>query len=406
MGIVGSIGNNVEETVASLREGRSGITKREDFEEHGMRSHVGGVPDIDVRDYVEKKVLRFMGDGVAYNAIAMEEALKSSGLEEREVKDERTGLVMGSGGPSTLNVYNAHNLVRNSGEKGSRRVSPFMVPRVMSSTNSAVLATHYGIRGVNYSLTSACATSAHCIGHAAELIQMNKQDVIFAGGGEELSWTMAIFFDAMQALSSQHNEDPPKASRPFDESRDGFVIAGGGGVVVVEEYERAKARGATIIAELVGYGTTSDGYDMVQPSGDGAVRCMKMAMAGRGDGRTYDDVNYVNAHGTSTPVGDERELEAVSQVFSGDHVPYLSSTKSLTGHSLGAAGVQEAIYTLIMQRDGFISPTINLESRMATEKRVPVVGELMEDVDLGLVMSNSFGFGGTNASLLFSKEVV
>ena len=402
MGIVSSIGIGVEETKKSLYEGLSGISVQKDFVDFGMRSHVGGRPNVDVTKHIDRKRLRFMAEGVAYNLLALDEAVKMAGLEQKEMQSERTGLVMGSGGPSTRNVYEAHNDVR---EKGVRKVSPFLVPRVMSSSNSAVLATYYGIRGMNYSITSACATSAHCIGHGAELIQMGKQDIVLAGGGEELSWSMAIFFDAMQALSSRYNDEPTRASRPFDTMRDGFVIAGGGGVLVLEEYEHAKARGANIIAELVGYGATSDGYDMVQPSGEGAVRCMRMALEGF-HGRKAGHIDYINAHGTSTPVGDEKELEAVSEVFSGNEKPVVSSTKSLTGHSLGAAGVQESIYSLIMMQDRFISPTINLEERAETAPEVQVCGDRVDNIDLRTVMSNSFGFGGTNASLIFSKETV
>ena len=396
LGIVSSIGNNKEEVTQSLRDGKSGIVHCDEYVERGMRSHVHGEPQIDLDAVMDRKQRRFMGDGAAYNYIAMQEAVADSGLEDNEVSNERTGLIMGSGGPSTKNLLIAFDTAR---ERGARKVGPFMVPRTMSSTNSATLATAFKIKGVNYSISSACATSAHCIGNAAELIQLGKQDVVFAGGGEELSWTMSVLFDAMPALSSNFNDTPERASRPFDANRDGFVIAGGGGVVVLEELEHAKARGAKIYAELGGYGATSDGYDMVQPSGEGAARCMKMATA------TLDmPVDYINTHGTSTPVGDVKELEALQTVFADrNRMPMFNSTKSLTGHSLGAAGAQEAIYTLLMQQHGFVSASANIEELMPEAEGLPIVREMRDDVELNCVMSNSFGFGGTNACLAFTS---
>jgi len=395
LGIISSIGNNKEEVTKSLREGRSGIVHCADYAERGLRSHVHGAPKIDLDATVDRKQRRFMGDGAAYNYLAMQEAIADSGLEEGEVSNERTGLIMGSGGPSTKNLLLALDTAR---EKGARKVGPFMVPRTMSSTNSATLSTAFKIKGVNYSISSACATSAHCIGNAAELIQLGKQDVMFAGGGEELDWTMTVLFDAMPALSSGYNDTPERASRPFDAKRDGFVIAGGGGALVLEELEHAKARGAKIYAEFSGYGATSDGYDMVQPSGEGAVRCMKMATA------TLDvPVDYINTHGTSTPVGDVKELEALQTVFADrNRMPMFNSTKSLTGHSLGAAGVHEAIYTLLMQQHGFVSASANIDELTPEAEGMPIVRERRDGVELNCVMSNSFGFGGTNACLAFT----
>lgn len=397
MGIVCSIGNNKDEVLESLREGRSGIVHCDDYAERGFRSHVHGAPKIDLDDVVDRKQRRFMGDGAAYNYLAMLQAIEDAGLEESEVSNERTGLIMGSGGPSTKNLLLALDTSR---ERGARKVGPFMVPRTMSSTNSATIATACKIKGVNYSISSACATSAHCIGNSAEQIQLGKQDVMFAGGGEELDWTMTVLFDAMPALSAGYNDRPTKASRAFDANRDGFVIAGGGGVVVLEELEHAKARGARIYAELAGYGATSDGYDMVQPSGEGAMRCMKMALAGL-DG----PVDYVNTHGTSTPVGDVKELAALREVF-GDRnqVPAFNSTKSLTGHSLGAAGVHEAIYTLLMMENNFICASANIEELDPEAEGMPVVRERQDNVQLNAALSNSFGFGGTNASLAFKAH--
>ncbi|MBO39797.1 MAG: beta-ketoacyl-[acyl-carrier-protein] synthase I [Rhodospirillaceae bacterium] len=393
LGIVSSIGNNTEEVTNSLREGKSGISFAPDYAERGFRSHVHGSPTINLSDFIDRKQRRFMGDGAAYNYVAMEQAISDSGLEESEVSNDRTGLIMGSGGPSTKNLLLAFDTARNSSAK---KVGPFMVPRTMSSTNSAVLATSFRIKGVNYSISSACATSAHCIGNAAELIQVGKQDVVFAGGGEELDWTMTVLFDAMPALSGGYNDTPERASRPFDAYRDGFVIAGGGGVVVLEELEHAKARGAKIYAEFAGYGATSDGYDMVQPSGEGAVRCMNMALQG------VESVDYINTHGTSTPVGDVKELAALKTVFGErNKIPAFNSTKSLAGHSLGATGVHEAIYTLLMMKNNFISASANVENVDPEVGDMPLVTERQDNVEIGCALSNSFGFGGTNASLAF-----
>jgi 3-oxoacyl-[acyl-carrier-protein] synthase-1 len=394
LGIVSSIGNDQNEVLESLKAGRSGITHSEDYAERGFRSHVHGAVKLDIAEHVDKKLLRFMGDGAAYNYIAMDQAIADAGLTEDEISDERTGLIMGSGGPSTKNMLIAFDTAR---EKSPKRVGPFMVPRTMSSTNSATLATPYHIKGVNYSISSACSTSAHCIGNAAELIQWGKQDIVFAGGGEELDWTLTVLFDAMPALSSGYNDTPEKASRAYDKNRDGFVIAGGGGVLVMEELEHAKARGAKIYGELVGYGANSDGYDMVQPSGEGAVRCMRLAIGG-----LNEPVGYINAHGTSTPVGDTKELQAIREVF-GETVPYISSTKSMTGHSLGATGAQEAIYSLLMMKHGFIAPSINIDDLDDEAEGLPIARERIDDVDLNIVISNSFGFGGTNATLAFKK---
>jgi 3-oxoacyl-[acyl-carrier-protein] synthase-1 len=395
LGIVSSIGNNQQEVIDSLKEGRSGIVFSEVYKEMGLRSQVEGAIKIELDNLIDRKVRRFMGDGAAFNYVAMQQAIDDSGLSENEISNFRTGLVMGSGGPSTANVVEAADILR---EKGVKQVGPYRVPRTMSSTNTACLATPFKIKGVNYSITSACATSAHCIGHAMELIQMGKQDVVFAGGGEEVHWTMSVLFDAMGAMSSKYNDAPTTASRPYDESRDGFVISGGGGVLVVEELEHAKARGAKIYAELVGYGATSDGYDMVQPSGEGAIRCMQQAMA------TVDgNIDYVNAHGTSTPVGDTKELEALRAIFGGENVPWVSSTKSLTGHALGAAGVNEAIYSLLMMQNNFLSASANITHLDAGAAGIPIVRELQENVTLNTIMSNSFGFGGTNATLIFQR---
>lgn len=395
LGIVSSIGNNQQEVVESLKNGRSGIVFSETYKEMGLRSQVEGTIKIDLDSLIDRKIRRFMGDGAAFNYIAMQQAIDDSGLNENEISNFRTGLVMGSGGPSTANVVEAADILR---EKGVKQVGPYRVPRSMSSTNTACLATPFKIKGVNYSITSACATSAHCIGHAMELIQMGKQDVVFAGGGEEVHWTMSVLFDAMGAMSSKYNDAPTIASRPYDETRDGFVISGGGGVLVIEELEHAKARGAKIYAELVGYGATSDGYDMVQPSGEGAVRCMQQAMA-----TVEGKIDYVNAHGTSTPVGDTKELEALRAVFGGENVPWVSSTKSLTGHALGAAGVNEAIYSLLMMQNNFLSASANITHLDAGAAGIPIVRELQENVTLNTIMSNSFGFGGTNATLIFQR---
>ncbi|RLA03375.1 MAG: beta-ketoacyl-ACP synthase I [Gammaproteobacteria bacterium] len=395
LGIVSSIGNNSDEVIESLKQGKSGIVHADVYEEMGFRSHVHGSVDIDLDEFIDRKVKRFMGDGAAFNYIAMQQAVENSGLSDDEVSNFRTGIVMGSGGPSTSNVVAAADILR---EKGVKRVGPYMVPRTMSSTNTACLATPFKIKGVNYSISSACATSAHCIGHAMELIQLGKQDVVFAGGGEELHWSMSVLFDAMGALSSKYNDAPETASRPYDETRDGFVIAGGGGVLVIEELEHAKARGANIIAELVGYGATSDGYDMVQPSGEGAVRCMQQAMA-----TVTGDIDYINAHGTSTPVGDTRELEALRTVFGAGNVPAVSSTKSLTGHALGAAGVNESIYSLLMMQENFLSASANINQLDPGAEGIPIVRERQDNVTLNTIMSNSFGFGGTNATLIFQR---
>ena len=396
LGIVSSIGNNRTEVVDSLKEGRSGIVFADVYQEMGFRSHVHGSINIDLDSFIDRKIKRFMGDGAAFNYIAMQQAIDDSGLGESEVSNFRTGLVMGSGGPSTSNIVEAADILR---EKGIKKVGPYMVPRSMSSTNTACLATPFKIKGVNYSITSACSTSAHCIGHAMELIQMGKQDVVFAGGGEEVHWTLSMLFDAMGALSSKYNDAPTTASRPYDETRDGFVISGGGGVLVIEELEHAKARGAKIYAELTGYGATSDGYDMVQPSGEGAVRCMQQAMATIKDCK----VDYINAHGTSTPVGDTRELEALRTVFGADDVPLVSSTKSLTGHALGAAGVNEAIYSLLMMEENFLSASANITQLDPGATGIPIVRERKDNITLNTIMSNSFGFGGTNATLIFQR---
>jgi 3-oxoacyl-[acyl-carrier-protein] synthase-1 len=392
LGIVSSIGNNKTEVTEALRAGQSGIEFCQEYADLGFRSHIHGPIRLDLAEHIDRKLLRFMGDGAAFNYLAMAEAIADAGLEENEVSNIRSGLVMGSGGPSTSNIVLAADILR---EKGLKRVGPYMVTRTMSSTNSACLATPFKIKGVNYSISSACSTSAHCIGHGAELIQMGKQDVVFAGGGEEVHWTMTVLFDAMGALSSKYNDAPETASRPYDANRDGFVISGGGGVLVLEELQHARARGAKIYAELVGYGATSDGYDMVQPSGEGAVRCMQQAMA-----TVNAPIDYINAHGTSTPVGDIRELEAVRDVF-GEQIPPIASTKSLTGHALGAAGVNEAIYSLLMQETGFIAASANITEPDPGAEGFPIVRECQDDVTLNTIMSNSFGFGGTNATLIF-----
>ncbi|TDI65047.1 MAG: beta-ketoacyl-ACP synthase I [Alphaproteobacteria bacterium] len=395
LGIVSSIGNNTAEVIASLKEMRSGIRFSETYKELGFRSHVHGAIDIDIEDAIDRKLRRFMGDGAAYNYIAMTQAIADAGLDEGDISNQRTGLIMGSGGPSTSNQVAAADITR---EKGPKRVGPYMVPRAMCSTNSANLSTAFHIKGLSYSISSACSTSAHCIGNAAELIQLGKQDLMFAGGGEELHWTLSVLFDAMGALSSKFNDRPEAASRAYDRDRDGFVISGGGGTVVLEELERARARGAKIYGELVGYGATSDGRDMVAPSGEGAARCMRLAIQGIGD----TPVGYINAHGTSTPVGDITELDAVREVF-GDDPPKISSTKSLAGHSQGATGVHEAIYSLLMMEHGFLVASANIDNLDPGAEGMPIVREVEEGVDLDCVMSNSFGFGGTNATLVFKK---
>jgi len=394
IGIVSSIGNNKEEVLASLKSGKSGITFSEQFAEMKMRSQVWGDLKIEPKDLIDRKIMRFMGDAAAYAYLSMEQAIADAQLTDEMVSNERTGLVAGSGGGSSKNQVEACKLMV---EKGVRRVGPYMVPRTMASTTSACLATPFKIKGINYSMSSACATSSHCIGNALEQIQLGKQDIVFAGGGEELDWTMACEFDAMGALSSKFNDTPEKASRTYDTKRDGFVISGGGGIVVVEELEHALARGAKIYAEIVGYGATSDGYDMVAPSGEGAVRCMRQALA------TVDgEVDYLNTHGTSTPVGDTKELEAINIVFP-EKAPKISSTKSQTGHSLGAAGVHEAIYSLLMMENDFISPSINIDEIDEKAVNLPIVANQAVDAKLNIVMSNSFGFGGTNATLVFKR---
>jgi len=394
MGIVSSIGNNAQEVLDSLREARSGIVAAKEYAELGFRCQVHGAPTLDWETELDRKVRRFVGAGAAWNYIAMQQAIEDARLEENEVSHERTGLIMGSGGPSTKAIVQAADTTRS---KGPRKVGPFEVPKSMSSTNSATLATPFQIKGINYSISSACSTSAHCIGNAAEMIQWGKQDVMFAGGGEELDWTLSVLFDAMNAMSSDFNETPAKASRAYDVARDGFVIAGGGGVLVLEELERAKARGAKIYGELVGYGATSDGYDMVQPSGEGAVRCMKLAM------ETVDTkIDYINPHATSTPIGDLREIEAVREVF-GEEIPHISATKSLTGHSLGAAGVQEAIYSLLMMNNNFVCESAHIDELDPAFSDIPIARERLDNTELNCVMSNSFGFGGTNATLIFKR---
>ena len=397
LGVISPIGNNAQEVTESLRAGRSGISFQPAYAEHGFRSQIAGVPQIDLAANIDKRQMRFMGPTAAYAYLAMQQAIEDAGLEESDISNVRTGLVAGSGGPSTSNFFNAHQIVI---EKGApKRMGPFMVTRCMSSTVSACLATPFRIKGVNYSITSACSTSAHCIGNGAELIQMGKQDIIFAGGGEEVDWTLSCLFDAMGAMSSKYNDAPETASRPFDANRDGFVIAGGGGMVVLEELEHAKARGAKIYAEVTGYGATSDGHDMVAPSGEGGERSMRLAISTLGERK----VDYINAHGTSTPAGDVTEVEAIRRVFGEDSVPPISSTKSMTGHSLGATGVHEAIYSLLMMEHGFIAPSINVTELDPALKPEEIVTETREGVELDTILSNSFGFGGTNASLCLSK---
>jgi 3-oxoacyl-[acyl-carrier-protein] synthase-1 len=394
MGIVSSIGNNTQEVVSALREAKSGISEATDYKTMGFRCHVHGAPRIDLDALVDRRARRFMGDGAAYNFIAMEQALRDSGLEEKDIVNERTGLIMGSGGPSAKTIVASADTARN---RAPKNVGPFAVPKAMSSTCSANLSTWYKIKGVNYSITSACSTSAHCIGNAGELIQWGKQDIVFAGGGEELDWTLSVLFDAMGAMSSHFNETPTKASRAFDKNRDGFVIAGGGGVVVLEELEHAKARGAKIYAELVGYGATSDGHDMVAPSGEGAIRCMRQALA-----TVNGSIDYINAHGTSTPVGDVTKIKALREVF-GNKIPPVNSTKSLTGHSLGATGVQEAIYSILQMKGGFIAESANIEEIDPEVADAPIVRSRIDGAKIERALSNSFGFGGTNATLVFQR---
>lgn len=395
LGIVSSIGNNRAEVLASLRAGRSGLAFSEEYRDMGFRSHVYGPIRLNVDELIDRKIKRFMGDGAAYNYIAMQEAVTDAGLESTDVSNPRSGLVMGSGGPSTSNIIEAADITRRNGSP--KKMGPYMVPRSMSSTNSATLATPFHIKGVSYSISSACATSAHCIGNGMELIQLGKQDIVFAGGGDEVHWSYTMLFDAMGALSSKYNDRPQAASRAYDANRDGFVISGGAGVVVLEELEHAKARGAKIYGELVGYGATSDGYDMVAPSGEGAVRCMNLALAG-----ATRPIDYINTHGTSTPVGDVKELQAIREVF-GDRMPAISSTKSLTGHALGGAGANEAIYSLLMMEAGFICASANIETLDPAGEGMPIVRQRVDSATLNAVMSNSFGFGGTNATLIFQR---
>jgi 3-oxoacyl-[acyl-carrier-protein] synthase-1 len=397
LGIISPIGNSATEVSESLRAGRSGIVFSPEYAEHGFRSQIHGQPQIVLEDHIDKRNLRFMGAGAAYNFLSMEQAIADAGLEESDVSNPRSGLITGSGGPSTANLFQAHKIVI---EKGSpKRMGPFMVTRCMSSTNSACLATPFKIKGVNYSITSACSTSAHCIGNAAELIQMGKQDIIFAGGGEELDWTLSCLFDAMGAMSSKYNDAPETAARAFDATRDGFVIGGGGGMLVLEELEHAKARGAKIYAEITGYGATSDGHDMVAPSGEGGERSMRLALDTLPEGRK---VSYINAHGTSTPAGDVTEVDAIRRIWGLGNVPPISSTKSLTGHSLGATGVQEAIYSLLMMQGRFIAASANVTELDPAINEGEIATKLVENVELDTVLSNSFGFGGTNATLVMS----
>ncbi len=394
MGIVSSIGNNTQEVLASLHEAKSGVVRADKYAELGFRCQVHGAPTLDAQEVVDRRAMRFHGGGTGWNHVAMEQAIRDAGLEEREISHEMTGIIMGSGGPSTRAIVEAADVARS---KGPKRVGPFAVPKAMSSTASATLATWFKIKGVNYSISSACATSNHCIGNATETIQIGKQDLIFAGGCEELDWTLSVLFDAMGAMSSKFNQMPGRASRAYDVDRDGFVIAGGAGVLVLEELEHAKARGARIYAEVAGYGATSDGHDMVAPSGEGAVRCMRMALKD-----VKVPIDYINPHATSTPIGDLREIEAIREVF-GDKCPPISATKSLTGHSLGAAGAQEAIYSLLMLNNGFICESANIENLDPAFADMPIMRKRRDNVALGCVLSNSFGFGGTNASVVFKR---
>ena len=394
MGIVCSLGNNKSEVLESLKKAKSGIEFSEKYAEMGLRSHVyGSISEIDTSDVIDRKMLRFMADAAKYNAVALDEAIKQSGLSPEIVSNERTGLVMGSGGASTQNIVEAADILR---EKGIKRVGPYRVPRTMGSTTSACLSTLFKIKGINYSISSACSTSAHCIGNAMEQIQLGKQDVVFAGGGEELDWSLTMLFDAMGALSSKYNDTPEKASRAYDVNRDGFVISGGGGALILESLEHAEARGAHIIAELVGYGATSDGYDMVAPSGEGAKRCMELAIS-----TVSGSIDYINAHGTSTPVGDMKELQAIKQVFN-SKIPLIGSTKSLSGHALGAAGVNESIYSLLMLENDFVAESVNIETLDEEAEGMPIVRKTTQ-LKLNRILSNSFGFGGTNACLVFER---
>ncbi len=401
LGIVSSIGNNAAEVTDSLRQGKSGIVAAPDYAELGFRSQVKGSVKMDVAEHIDRKQMRFMGEGAAYAVLAMQQAVADAGLEEADISNPRTGLIAGSGGPSTANMLQAFDTTR---EKGPKRVGPYMVPRCMSSTVSACIATFFQIKGVNYSISSACSTSAHCITAGADAIRYGMQDIVFAGGGEELHWTLSVLFDAMGAMSSSYNDTPERASRAYDANRDGFVIAGGGGMLVLEDYEHAKARGAKIYAEIVGYGANSDGHDMVAPSGEGAVRCMELALAGFDGQALTGKVDYINAHGTSTPVGDIKELDAVREVFGPrGYLPVVASTKSLTGHSLGATGVQEAIYTLLMMQGGFIAASANIEAPDPAIGDIPVPQARLDDTAINLALSNSFGFGGTNATLALAR---
>lgn len=397
MGIISCIGNNIDEVLGSLKQGKSGISFSPEYAEMGFRSQVYGKPNINLEEHIDKRLFRFMGDTAAYNHLAMEQAIADSGLEQTEISHERTGIVMGSGGPSTRAQVAAADIAR---EKGPKRVGPFAVPKCMSSTTSATIATNFKIKGVNYSISSACSTSSHCIGNAAEQIQWGKQDIMFAGGAEELDWTLSVLFDAMGAMSSNYNETPTRAARAYDANRDGFVISGGGGVLVLEELEHAKARGAKIYAEITGYGATSDGHDMVAPSGEGAVRCMRQALS-----TVKTPVTYINTHGTSTPVGDITELNAIREVFDplDQAMPHISATKSMTGHSLGATGVQEAIYSLLMMKHNFVAPSINVETLDEGAKGLPIATSRIDDVKHETIISNSFGFGGTNCTLAMSR---
>ncbi len=394
MGIVSSIGNNTQEVLASLHEAKSGVVRADKYAELGFRCQVHGAPSLDPSDAVDRRAMRFLGGGAAWNHVAMGQAIQDAGLEEHEISNEMTGIVMGSGGPSTRAIVEAADTAR---EKGPRRVGPFAVPKAMSSTASATLATWFKIKGVNYSISSACATSNHCIGNAAEIIGLGKQDIMFAGGSEELDWTLSVLFDAMGAMSSKYNQTPEQASRAYDAGRDGFVIAGGAGVLVLEELEHARARGARIYGEVAGYGATSDGFDMVAPSGEGAVRCMKMALR-----NVKAPVDYINPHATSTPIGDLKEIEAIREVF-GRNCPPISATKSLTGHSLGAAGAQEAIYSLLMMNNGFLAESANIQTLDPAFADMPILRERRDNVQVGCVLSNSFGFGGTNASIVLKR---
>ncbi len=396
MGIVSSIGNNTQEVLASLREAKPGMVRAEKYAEMGFRCQVHGAPNLDPSELVDRRAMRFHATGTAWNHVAMDQAIRDAGLEESDISNERTGIVMGSGGPSARTIVESADIAR---EKGVKRIGPFAVPKAMSSTASATLATWFKIKGVNYSISSACATSNHCVGNAYEMIQYGKQDVMFAGGCEELDWTMSCLFDAMGAMSTKYNDTPSVASRAYDKNRDGFVIAGGAGVLVLEELEHAKARGAKIYGEIVGYGATSDGYDMVAPSGEGAIRCMQQALA-----HVKTPIDYINPHATSTPVGDAKEIEAIRHVFgSGDKCPPISATKSLTGHSLGATGVQEAIYSLLMMNDGFICESANIEELDPDFADMPIVRKRIDNAKIRSVLSNSFGFGGTNATLVFKQ---